>query len=85
MEIVFSPTAKKDLLYWSESGNRGVQRKLDALFISLIESPFAGIGKPEQLKHKLSGFWSRRIDKEHRLVYEVLDDVIYIHSLKGHY
>ncbi len=49
--------------------------------------PYSGIGKPEPLKHHLSGLWSRRINKEHRLVYEIIetDNVILIHSLKGHY
>ncbi|WP_317045993.1 Txe/YoeB family addiction module toxin [Flavobacterium laiguense] len=54
---------------------------------SIQETPYEGIGKPEPLKHNLSGLWSRRINLEHRLVYEILeeDSVILIHSLKGHY
>jgi toxin YoeB len=47
--------------------------------------PFTGTGKPELLKHKLSGIWSRRINKEHRLIYEVKDDIVFILSVRGHY
>ena len=53
--------------------------------MSITENPFAGIGKPEQLKHSLSGSWSRRINAEHRLIYEVIGEIVYIQSLKGHY
>jgi len=47
--------------------------------------PFEGIGKPEPLKHELSGKWSRRINEEHRIIYDVTDDIINVYSLKGHY
>lgn len=85
MEIEFSLIAKKDIEFWKKSGNKSIQKKIDAILISILESPEHGIGKPEQLKHGLSGLWSRRIDKEHRIIYEFNDDVIYIHSFKGHY
>ena len=62
-----------------------ILKKIRQLIESILENPFEGIGKPEQLKHQYAGYWSRRISKEHRLVYQVLDDKIYIHSVKGHY
>jgi toxin YoeB len=49
------------------------------------EHPFEGIGKPEPLKHNLSGKWLRRISSEHRIVYDVVDDIVNIYSVKGHY
>ncbi len=52
---------------------------------SISIDPYKGIGQPEALKYNLSGAWSRRINKEHKLVYEVIDDIVYILSLKGHY
>jgi toxin YoeB len=59
--------------------------KLFNLLQEIINDPFSGTGKPEPLKHSLQGCWSRRINREHRLVYEVIDDVVTIHSVKGHY
>jgi toxin YoeB len=62
-----------------------VLNKLLTLFKELGEHPFSGTGKPELLKHSLSGLWSRRINQEHRLVYEVTNTVVFILSAKGHY
>ena len=59
--------------------------KILTLLDELTEHPFTGTGKPEQLKHDFSGYWSRRINKEHRLIYSVLEDVVYINSAFGHY
>ena len=59
--------------------------KIRKLIESILETPFEGIAKPEPLKHKLSGAWSRRIDREHRLVYEVIENLITVLSMKGHY
>ena len=84
MEVIFTPEALDDLRYWQRSGNKSVQAKITALIKSIQHTPFEGIGKPEALKYELTGKWSRRIDKEHRLVYRV-DDAIYIYSLRGHY
>ncbi|MBB5282934.1 toxin YoeB [Rhabdobacter roseus] len=84
-EIAFSAKAKEDLNYWKQTGNRKMQTKIQALLASIQQTPFSGIGKPEALKHTLSGLWSRRINQEHRLVYEVTDELIKVHSLKGHY
>ncbi|GGE54905.1 toxin YoeB [Pedobacter psychrotolerans] len=87
MEVVFLPTANEDLIFWKKSGNITIQNKIHQLLIAISNSPFEGIGKPEALKHKLTGKWSRRINSEHRIVYEVLEkeQIIKIHSLKSHY
>jgi toxin YoeB len=82
--LEFDPAAFEDLAWWIEK-----DRKKALRIIKLIEAiqrnPFQGIGRPEQLKHDLSGCWSRRIDHEHRLVYEVLDDKIRILACRYHY
>ncbi|HSN49533.1 MAG TPA: Txe/YoeB family addiction module toxin [Flavobacterium sp.] len=81
----FSQQAKIDIDFHKKSGNKAVLKKIFVLLSELTESPFGGTGKPESLKHDLNGKWSRRINKEHRLVYEVLDDSILLHSARGHY
>lgn len=87
MEIDFTDDAKSDLAFWIKSGNKSIQKKINELLLSIKETPYSGVGKPEALKHGLSGLWSRRINKEHRLIYEIdeVNNLILIHSLKGHY
>ena len=85
MEVSFSLKANEDLELWRKSGNWSIQSKISKLIDAIIESPFEGIGKPEPLKHELTGTWSRRINQEHRIVYEVENKKITILSLKGHY
>ena len=85
MEVVLLPEAEKHLSFWKKSGNLIVQKRITALIKSILDTPFTGIGKPEALKHQLAGKWSRRIDKEHRLVYAIQNQKLYIFSLKGHY
>ena len=85
MEIIYQPKALDDLNYWKKSGQKQIQRKILTILQSITETPFEGIGKPEPLKHNYSGMWSRRINSEHRLVYEVKNDQIHIYSLKDHY
>jgi toxin YoeB len=85
MEIIFSPKAQQDLRHWKSSGNVRVQKKILELLNVISLTPFTGIGKPEALKYDYSGCWSRRIDEEHRLIYEVEDGIINILSLKDHY
>ena len=85
MEIILSPKAMEDLQYWKITGNKNVQKKIEALIINIKISSFNGIGQPEALKYLLMGFWSRRINKEHRIIYQVVDEIIEITSLKGHY
>jgi len=79
------PEAKEDLDFWTKSGNKPVLKKITQLIESITETPYEGIGKPEPLKHGLTGCWSRRITQEHRIVYEALPDKIVIFSMKGHY
>ena len=85
MEIVFLPDAKDDLNYWVKTGNKQIIKKITQLIESIKKTPFEGIGKPEPLKFYLINSWSRRINQEHRLVYEIQDNKILIHSAKGHY
>jgi len=89
MEMIFSPRATEDLKYWKKSGNKIIQKKIESLLDAIQENPYKGIGKPEPLKHNLSGAWSRRITQEHRLVYEINENnqivILNILSLKGHY
>lgn len=85
MQIEFSPEARSHLEFWRKTGNKAILKKIENLVDAIIESPYEGIGKPEPLKHNLKGCWSRRIDKEHRLVYEVADNLITVLAMKGHY
>ena len=77
--------ANADNAALEKTGNKAILNKLLKLLDELSEHPFSETGKPEALKHDLAGWWSRRINKEHRLVYEVSDDKISILSAKGHY
>lgn len=79
------PEARADLDFWVKSGNKAVLKKIAQLIKSASQTPYEGIGKPEPLKYNLTGCWSRRIDHEHRIVYEVHADKISVLSLKGHY
>lgn len=85
MQIVFEPEAMSDLEFFIKSGNKTILKKIYKLIESIGENPFEGIGKPEPLRYQLAGTWSRRINEEHRLIYEVFDEKIIIHSLSGHY
>lgn len=84
MQVIFSPQAKADFDYWLKT-NKSIAKKIIQLIEAIKQNPFDGIGKPEPLKYQLSGYWSRRINKEHRLVYEVSKNNIFILSAKGHY
>ena len=85
MEIEYTLQAKEDLDYWKKSNNIPVLKKIRKLIEAITQNPYQGIGKPEALKYDLYGSWSRRINKEHRIVYEVLEDKIIVYSLRGHY
>ncbi len=76
----FTDKAQKDIDFHKKAGNKAVLKKLLILFEELAEHPFTGTGKPEPLKHNLSGMWSRRMNKEHRLIYEVEEDKVFILS-----
>jgi toxin YoeB len=85
--IEISESAKIDFLKHKKSGNKATLKKIDQLISELREHPFSGSGKPEALKHILSGLWSRRINKKDRLIYEVQDEIVtvYVVSAMGHY
>lgn len=84
-ELEFTEKADYDIDKHKKSGNKKVLTKIFLLLAELTEHPFEGTGKPEPLKHDLSGKWSRRINLEHRLVYKVNENIVYILSAFGHY
>jgi toxin YoeB len=84
MRLEIDPQALEDLQYWIKADARKARRILDLIDAALRE-PFAGVGKPEALKHALSGCWSRRIDHEHRLVYRIEADALVVLSCRYHY
>ena len=84
MIISFSESAFADYQNWAEE-NKKLFKKINDLLKDIIREPFLGLGKPEPLKHELSGYWSRRINDEHRLVYKVTDTTVFVASCKSHY
>jgi toxin YoeB len=84
MKLLFSEQAWEDYLYWQKTDRKLLQR-INTLIKDISRSPFEGIGKPEPLKNALSGFWSRRIDGEHRVVYKIADGSLLIAQLRYHY
>ena len=84
MKIVFSDKAWEDYLYWQKT-DRSLLKRINQLIKAIMREPFDGIGKPESLKHGLSGYWSRRINDEHRLVYKVSEDAVLIAQCRYHY
>ncbi len=73
-----------DYLYWQMQDKKTLKR-INLLLKDILRNPYEGIGKPEPLKGKLSGFWSRRIDDSNRLVYRIVEDTCCVHQCKGHY
>jgi len=84
VNLVFSQHAWEDYLYWQKT-DRKLLKRVNLLIRDIIRSPFEGIGKPEPLKHGLAGYWSRRINDEHRLVYKVEGNAIYFAQCRYHY
>ena len=84
MKLIFSENAWQDYLYWQKTDRKTLKR-INLLIREIQRSPFEGIGKPEPLKHALSGYWSRRIDNEHRITYRVESDSLLIAQLRHHY
>jgi toxin YoeB len=82
--LVFDPAGFEDLAWWMEMDHKKALRIIK-LIKEVQRDPFSGTGKPEPLKHELSGCWSRRIDQEHRLVYQVKEDNIRILACRYHY
>jgi len=84
VKLIFSETAWEDYLHW-QSTDKKILKRINTLIKDITGKPFDGLGKPEPLKHALSGYWSRRVNDEHRMVYKVTEDAIYIAQLRYHY
>ena len=85
MEIKFTDDANRDLEYWKKTHNVKVLKRIRELLEAIQQDPYKGIGNPEVLKHQLSGYWSRHINLEHRLVYKISGNVITVISCRFHY
>ena len=83
-KLTFSDEAWEDYLHWQET-DRARLRRINQLIKEIRRNPHDGIGKPEPLKHQLAGWWSRRIDAEHRFVYRVTEQAVEIAGLRNHY
>ena len=84
MDLVFAPEAWEDYLYWPHTDAKIISR-INLLLKEIMRNPYAGVGKPEPLKHALQGYWSRRINAEHRIVYKRAGNQILIAQLRYHY
>ena len=84
MILTFTEIAWEDYIYWQKTDKK-ILKKINQLIKEIKRDPFDGIGKPEPLKFDLAGFWSRRIDREHRIVYQANDKEILIYSCRYHY
>jgi toxin YoeB len=84
MKLTFSSKAWANYLYWQKTDQSMITR-INRLIKDIQREPYTGIGKPEPLKHSLAGYWSRRINDEHRIVYKVKGDQIFIAQLRYHY
>ena len=84
MNLIFSDKAWEEYMYWQNT-DKQILKKINQLIKDIKREPFEGVGKPEPLKYELSGFWSRRISDEHRLIYEVSESYISIVSCRFHY
>jgi toxin YoeB len=84
MKLIFSTIAWEDYLYWQQHDKK-IVRRINELIKETLRDPFSGTGKPEPLKHALAGFWSRRINEAHRMVYRSTADALEIAQLRYHY
>jgi toxin YoeB len=84
MNLIFSSNAWEDYLYWQKTDKK-ILKRINQLINDIKRSPYEGIGKPEPLKHGLAGYWSRRINDEHRIVYKHEEEAIKIAQLRYHY
>ncbi len=84
MKLIFSENAWQDYLYWQQTDKKKLKR-INNLIQDIQRNKYEGIGKPESLRHNLYGFWSRRINNEHRIVYKIEDNTILIAQLRYHY
>ncbi len=84
MKLVFSENAWEDYLYWQRTDKK-ILRRINELIKDIQRNKYEGLGKPEPLRHNLSGYWSRRITSEHRIVYRIEEDKVLIAQLRYHY
>ncbi len=84
MRLIFSERAWEDYLHWQEA-DRKILARINNLIREIQREPFSGIGKPEPLRHAFAGYWSRRINAEHRIVYRIKEDDLLIAQLRYHY
>ena len=84
MLLVFTPNAWEDYIYWQKTDKKLVN-KINQIIKVITRTPYEGEGKPEPLKHELAGFWSRRINSEHRIIYKITETQIQIISCRFHY
>lgn len=84
MKYIFVEESWEDYVYWQKTDKK-ILNRINQLLKDISRNPFSGIGKPEPLKYKYQGFWSRRIDAEHRLIYKIYEDEILIAKCRYHY
>ncbi|HBG05441.1 MAG TPA: Txe/YoeB family addiction module toxin [Geobacter sp.] len=84
MKLVFSEHAWEEYIYW-QSVDKKISKRINILIRDIQRMPYDGLGKPEPLKHALSGYWSRRINDEHRIVYKVEENSVIIAQFRYHY
>lgn len=84
MKITFSQNSWEEYLSW-QSEDKKILKKINSLIKDIQRNPYQGLGKPEPLKYDLAGLWSRRIEREHRLVYQVTGDELFVYSCRYHY
>ena len=84
MKLIFAEQAWEDYLYWQKT-DRKILARLNNLIQEIRREPFGGIGKPEPLRHALAGYWSRRINDEHRIIYKIQDNSVLLAQLRFHY
>jgi toxin YoeB len=84
VKLIFADEAWEDYVYWQKQDRKAVER-INKLIADVKREPFAGVGKPEPLKHALSGYWSRRINDEHRMVYKIENGGLLLAQLRYHY
>ncbi len=85
MEVVFFDQARKDIEFWKKSGQKKIMTRITDLLNDIQKHAYSGIGKPVELKHDLSGWWSRRINRAHRLIYRVVNNKVQVLSMRYHY
>jgi len=84
VKIIFSTLSWEDYLYWQKT-NQKILKRINTLIKEISRDPYQGKGKPEPLKHALAGYWSRRINEEHRIVYKIEGDSLLIAQVRYHY